>query len=197
MSDTTPKTPESEDRDVLIEGHVYDGIQEYDNPMPGWWLAIFYVTIAWSVFYVIGISVGWINTYQDDLQAQTEWLAEVQYNAALLSPEVTPEYLDEKIESGEFLAVGTAAYASTCAACHGSSGEGGIGANLTDNAWLHGGSPMDIYHVVDEGILEKGMPAWGSALTHDKLVGVVTYIESIRNTNVAGKAPEGTEYVPE
>src|SRR5690554_8074002 len=65
-------------RDVLIEGHDYDGIQEYDNPMPGWWLAIFYITIAWSVFYVIGISVGWLNTYEKDLEKETEWLEGVR-----------------------------------------------------------------------------------------------------------------------
>ena len=183
-------------RDVLIEGHDYDGIQEYDNPMPGWWLAIFYITIAWSVFYVIGISVGWLNTYEKDLEKETEWLEGVRA-AAIPEEAVTPEYLAEKIASGEYLEVGTSTYATTCASCHGEKGEGGIGPNLTDNAWLHGGSLMEIYTVVDEGVLDKGMPAWGAALSRDKVLGVVHFIDAIRNTNEPGKSPEGTEYVPE
>lgn len=194
MSQPTQKS----DRDIVIEGHDYDGIEEFDNPMPGWWLAIFYITIAWSAYYVIGISVGWINTYEKDLHKETERLAELQYQASLLAPEVTPELLAEAVESGEFMATGAATFASTCAACHGDAGQGTIGPNLTDANWLHGGSLMEIYDVVDKGVVEKGMPAWGAALPHDKLVGVVSYIDSLRNTNVAGgKAPEGTEYVPE
>lgn len=186
------------ERDVLIEGHDYDGIQEYDNPMPGWWLAIFYITIAWSVYYVIAISVGWINTYEKDLHEEILEIAELKYQAALNAPEVTLEYLNGLVGDPEVLATGQAAFISTCAACHGENGGGTIGPNLTDSYWVHGGGLMDIYEVADKGIVEKGMPPWGGVLSHDQLVGVVTYIDSIRDTNVAGgKEPEGTEYVPE
>lgn len=188
-------TEQNKDEAKLIEGHVYDGIQEYDNPMPKWWLYIFYITIAWSVYYVIAISVGWINDYDANLDKENQKIDALVAAAAEASPEVTPELLDEAIENQEFLSEGEAKYASTCAACHGQSGEGGIGPNLTDNAWIHGGSPTDIYDVIDVGVPDKGMAAWGRALSHPEHVGLVVYIDSIRNTNVeGGKEPEGAAW---
>lgn len=187
-----------QNEDKLIEGHTYDGIQEYDNPMPKWWLYIFYVTIAWSAFYVVGISLGWINNYDATLDKQNQRIDALRAEAALASPPVTVELLDDAIESGELLEVGQAKYASTCAACHGKQGEGGIGPNLTDEAWIHGGSPMDIHHIIDVGVPAKGMAAWGKTLSHDEHVGLVVFIDSIRNTHVdGGKAPEGTAWKPE
>lgn len=187
-----------QNEDKLLEGHTYDGIQEYDNPMPKWWLYLFYLTIAWSVFYVIGISVGWINDYSANLDKQTEKLEAVRAAAAEASPEVTAELLDEAIENEDFIDAGQGKYASTCAACHGDKGQGGIGPNLTDDAWLHGGSPMDIYNVIDVGVPEKGMAAWGATLSHEEHVGLVVFIDSIRNTNVeGGKEPEGTVWEAE
>lgn len=184
---------QNKDEAKLIEGHVYDGIQEYDNPMPKWWLYIFYVTIAWSVYYVIAISVGWINDYDANLAKENEKIDALVAAAAEASPDVTPELLADAIESQEFLGEGEAKYATTCAACHGQAGEGGIGPNLTDNAWIHGGSPLDIYDVIDVGVPDKGMAAWGNSLSHPEHVGLVVFIDSIRNTNVeGGKEPEGT-----
>lgn len=192
------ETKNSADRDVLIEGHTYDGIQEYDNPMPGWWLAIFYITIAWSVYYVIGITVGWINSYEDDLHQQNLHVAELRTAAAAASPDITAEYLAEKATDPAFLAAGEAAFAQTCSACHGPNGGGTIGPNLTDDHLLYGGSLMEIYEIVDKGLPAKGMPAWGPALTHERIVGVVAYVDGLRGTHVAGgKEPEGEEYVPE
>lgn len=188
-------TEQNKDEAKLIEGHVYDGIQEYDNPMPKWWLYIFYITIAWSVYYVIGISLGWINDYDANLDKENQKIDALVAAAAEASPEVTPELLDAAIESQEFLVEGEAKYASTCSACHGRAGEGGIGPNLTDNAWIHGGSPMDVYHIIDVGVPAKGMAAWGKTLSHPEHVGLVVFMETIRNTNVeGGKEPEGTAW---
>lgn len=187
-----------QNEEKLLEGHTYDGIQEYDNPMPKWWLYIFYLTIAWSVFYVIAIEVGWINKYEGRLDKENQRVEALRAAAAAANPEVTPDLLDDAIESGELLEIGQAKYASTCAACHGQAGEGGIGPNLTDDAWLHGGSPMDIHHIIDVGVPAKGMAAWGKTLSHEEHVGLVVFIDSIRNTNVdGGKPPEGTPWEQE
>lgn len=191
-------TEQNKDEAKLIEGHVYDGIQEYDNPMPKWWLYIFYLTIAWSVYYVIAISVGWINDYEARLDKENQKIDALVTAAAEAAPEVTPELLADAIENHDFIDEGEAKYASTCAACHGQAGEGGIGPNLTDNAWIHGGSPMDIHHIIDVGVPEKGMAAWGDTLSHSEHVGLVVFLETIRNTNVeGGKEPEGIAWDPE
>lgn len=186
---------EEQDYGTLIEGHTYDGIEEYDNPMPRWWLYTFYLTIAWGIFYLIGISVGWIDTYEDSLAKENVKIDKLVAAAAEAAPDVTPESLQEAVASGEYLESGKAAFVAYCAACHGQNGEGGVGPNLTDSSWIHGGTLMDIYRVADEGVIEKSMPAWGAVLKHDGLLGVVTYIDSIRDTNVeGGKEAQGTVY---
>lgn len=191
------QTPTTPDRDVLIEGHDYDGILEYDNPMPSWWLAIFFITILWSVVYVAGISFGFINTYEDDLARQTARLEEVRAASVPAVP-VDAEYLASFVGNPDTLAAGKSAFATYCVACHGPEGQGGIGPNLTDAYWIHGGSLMDIYNVANDGVIEKGMAAWGNTLSHENLVGVVLYIDSIRGTTPANpKDPEGTLYEAE
>ncbi|TDP62685.1 cbb3-type cytochrome c oxidase N-terminal domain-containing protein [Bradymonas sediminis] len=193
-----PETKPEEEFGVLIEGHTYDGIKEYDNPMPKWWLYTFYASIVWGVFYLVGINVGWIDTYEDTLKKENARIDAIVAQAAEASPEITPEYLREAVDSGEYLESGKAAFAAYCASCHGQNGEGLVGPNLTDSSWLHGGSLMDIYTVADQGVLEKAMPAWGAVLKHDGLLGVVSYIDSIRDTNVeGGKEAQGTVYKPE
>jgi len=182
---------------TLIEGHTYDGIQEYDNPMPKWWLYLFYLTIAWGVFYLVGINVGWIDTYQDTLAKENSRIDALVAAAAEASPEITPEFLQQVVASGEHLDTGKAAFATFCASCHGQNGEGMVGPNLTDSAWIHGGTLTDIYVVADKGVLDKGMPAWGAILKAEQMLGIVTYIDSIRDTNVAGgKEPQGIPMEP-
>ncbi len=193
MANETPQQSE----DVIIEGHTYDGIQEYDNPMPKWWVLMFWATIVWSVFYVIAISVGWINSYDGNLEKQNDRVDGLRAAAADANPAITPEYLKDVTHDDALIAVGQTTFTAVCAACHGDKGQGLIGPNLTDDAWLHGGSLMEIYDVVTDGVPHKGMPAWGNSLKHDQRVGVVAYIDSIRDTNVAGgKAPEGDIYAP-
>jgi cytochrome c oxidase cbb3-type subunit 3 len=81
-----------------------------------------------------------------------------------------------------------------CVQCHLAKGQGGIGPNLTDNHWIHGnGSLMDIYKVVNEGVLSKGMPNWGKQLRPMELRKVVAYLGTLRGTLVPGKPPEGIE----
>jgi cytochrome c oxidase cbb3-type subunit III len=81
-----------------------------------------------------------------------------------------------------------------CAPCHGASGQGLIGPNLTDSAWVHGkGTLTDIYGVVEGGVAAKGMPAWGRQLTPIELRKVVGFVGTLRGTNVPGKAAEGTQ----
>lgn len=182
-------TPE---QDVIIEGHDYDGILEYDNPMPRWWLAIFGITVVWSGYYVLGISMGWINTYEKDLAAESEIIDAQQAAWRASQIPVDQAYLEGKRQDPAIMAAGKAAFDMNCAACHGFNGEGMIGPNLTDDYWLHGGALMDIYNVANDGVLDKGMPAWGALLTHEELIGTVAYIDSLRGSNPANaKAAQG------
>lgn len=196
MSQQTNQEPEaSVHSDLLIDGHDYDGIQEYDNPMPAWWLWIFFITIVWSLFYVVGINAGFVNTYGEDLRQAQRAHEVVRQAHAMASPTVDEAMIAALIGDADVLTRGRNAYMGSCAACHGQAGEGGIGTNLADEYWLHGGDLESIYTSVYEGIPAKGMPGWGPILTLDDIIATVVFIDSLRGTDPPNaKAPEGTLY---
>jgi len=181
--------------DRVLE-HTYDGIQEYDNPMPRWWLATFVATIVYSVLYVfnigpIGSGKGRIAEYEADMQA---------FAAAHPAPtggDVSNDALAALVADPAALRTGKTTYDSYCASCHRQDGGGLIGPNLTDAYWLHGGAGTDIYKSVVEGVLAKGMPPWGKSLKQDQLTTVVAYVISLQGTNPANpKAPQGELLAP-
>ena len=193
---TEKKSPPSQD---VIRAHSYDGIQEYDNPLPGWWTWIFYATILWSVVYVVGIALGFINSYEEDLAEGNAEVASIQraYQELHPQPKLDAAQLQEIVASPERAQAGQSVYADKCASCHGPEGGGLIGPNLTDKHWISGGSLTDVFTVIKEGNLEKGMPAWGSQLKPDELLAVFTYVHSIQGTSPIGaKPPQGQLYEP-
>lgn len=162
-------------------GHVYDGIEEYDNPMPRWWLWMFYLTIVFAIVYLIlypGLGkfkgvLGWsqISQYEEEVaEADAQYLPLFEKYAAMSVEDLQNE--------PEALQMGQSIFANTCFGCHGADGRGGIGfPNLTDDDWLYGGKPEDIMYSIMEG--RKGaMPAWGGALGEEGVSQVVHYILS-------------------
>ena len=190
--------PQKDDAgDPIIKGHQYDGIQEYDNPMPSWWVWIFIGSFFFSIFYVLGIQVfGFINTYEDDLQESLAELESVRATFAASQPvfSVDDATLAAYVNDAEKIAAGAASFAAQCAVCHGAEGQGLIGPNLTDDHSITGGTNTDIYTVISKGSLEKGMPPWEGMFTPEQRAELVAYIRSIEGTNPANpKAPEGEQ----
>lgn len=173
----------------LIE-HNYDGIQEYDNPLPRWWVYLFYATIVFSILYLlnvpgVGIGKGRIANYEADMAA---------WKAAHPEPEggASPEQLAALATDQAALATGKQVYATNCASCHRADGGGMIGPNLTDDYWIHGSSLPEIHTTIVEGVLAKGMPNWGKLLKPDQVNAVTVYVASLKGSNPANpKAPEG------
>jgi cytochrome c oxidase cbb3-type subunit III len=177
-------------------GHTYDGIQEYDNPMPRWWLTTFALTIVFSVLYVINI--GPIGSGEGRIADYERTLRE--YAAAHPAPAgggATPEQLSALLTDEEALEEGKETYTSYCASCHGPDGGGIIGPNLADAYWLHGGDIGSIYKTVSQGVLAKGMPPWEKSLKPDQLQAVVAYVASLKGSTPANpKAPQGELVTP-
>lgn len=188
----TDKTPEGQDNAHLLLDHEYDGIQEYDNPMPRWWLATFWVTIIFAVLYVLNAPVfgrgpGQIAEYEADMQAAEAILAANDPLAGM-----TGELLMARVSDPAELEFGSATFASNCAACHAADGGGGIGPNLTDAWTLHGSEPMAVLRLINSGVAEKGMPPWGKVLQPEQLLAVAAYVISLDGkTSAAPKAPQG------
>jgi cytochrome c oxidase cbb3-type subunit III len=204
---THPDSPHDADRlppetpDAPVTGHNYDGIKEYDNPMPGWWVWLFVATVVWSVFYVVGVHfTDWVNTYEQDLAAETARLEQVRTEYAAANPglRVDAAALREMAADAGAVQAGAATYAAMCAACHGDQGQGLIGPNLTDRFYLHGGSAMELFDVITHGVPDRGMPPWESALSVEGRAQLVAFIRSIEGTTPPNpKAAEGTEFFGE
>lgn len=168
--------------------HEYDGIQEEDNHLPNWWLAILFATIAFGFLYwFLFHTTKTRPTHEDVYQADVAALKKARLEANPTSDEAIIALSQDpaRVEEGKQV------FASTCAACHAAEGQGLVGPNLTDRYWLHGDKPGDLVKAVTDGFPEKGMPAWGGMLGPDKVRKVAAFVLTLKGKNVPGKEPQG------
>ena len=170
--------------------HEYDGIQEADNELPTWWLGTFYGAIVFAIFYWF-----YFHEYEIGSLPNEAYAAEMSENAGPGS-EVPESVLLEVAADPASVTAGSASFDQYCVPCHAAQAEGNIGPNLTDGFWLHGGSPQDIHRVIYDGVLTKGMPAWGASLGAEAAQELTAFVLSVRDTNVEGKAAEGEPWAP-
>ncbi len=195
MSENESKTNSTVPDEPIISGHSYDGIEEYDNPMPGWWVWLFIASIVWSPIYILGVhQFGFINSYEDDLSEQQTELVEIRaaFEAANPTATVTEESIAAYVGVQEHIDSGAVLYSTNCAMCHANNAGGLIGPNLTDEYWIHGSKNTDMFTVITEGVLEKGMTPWGAFLSAEQRSQLIAFIRSVQGSNPEGaKAPEG------
>jgi cytochrome c oxidase cbb3-type subunit 3 len=187
-----------EEKQMMLD-HNYDGIVELDNHMPPWLVNVFYLTIAFAVVYFTYYSVLGLGKTQLEEYAEEQRLAAIQieqYQAMAVSS------IDENSvvfdESASALSAGQQIFSANCVACHASDGGGGVGPNLTDEYWIHGGSIQDIFKVTKYGVPEKGMIPWADQLSPEEMQQVSSYIKTLLGTTPANpKAPQGEKFEPE
>lgn len=181
---------QTEDR-LLDADHDFDGIQEYDNPMPRWWLWIFYASIAFVPLYLVlpgrfGAGKGAVAEYEAEVAAYQ--LEHPPSSGGLITDEAVLAFSRDP----RVVADGRAIFATNCAVCHRPDGGGLIGPNLADDSWIHGDAPAAIHLTIAEGVLTKGMPAWARILKPDQVNAVAAYVLTLKGTNPpAPKPPEG------
>lgn len=181
--------------------HELDGIKEYDNPMPGWLMAIWWGSLLFAagylIFYALSFGEG---SLEAEYRAQTQQaVAEVQayFDAHPLVPP-SPASLLAGARDAAVLDAGAARFVRSCAPCHGDQAQGLIGPNLTDDRWLHGGSVEQVFQTVAKGWPAKGMPPWGRTMKPDELAALVSYVRSLQGSNPPGaRPPEGEVVAPE
>ena len=190
--------PDEPAPEARLVGHAYDGIHEYDNPLPGWWSAIFWATIAFSVGYAVFYHVaGYGKTPQQSYESalatyEGQRGARDQAEAA----SVNEDALARRALDPAALATGRGVFASRCVTCHADDGRGLIGPNLTDGYQLHGASRMDLYTTVKKGVPGTAMLAWGEQLPPADVIAVAAYVATLRGQNVPGKGREGQPVQP-
>jgi cytochrome c oxidase cbb3-type subunit 3 len=179
------------DRDRLL-AHDYDGIEEYDNPLPGWWVWIFWATIIFSLGYWLYYQIGPGPTIIAQYDAEVRTAAERQAKLAPATGGVTDEVIIALTKNPRAMASAKEIFTTRCAPCHGPQGQGLIGPNLTDDYWLHGGRPTEILHTITEGVPDKGMVPWKDQLKPEELSTMAAYVLSLAGTNPPNpKAPQG------
>jgi cytochrome c oxidase cbb3-type subunit 3 len=178
-ADPNPKPPEPE-----VRPHVYDGIREFNNRLPNWWLFTLYGAILFWVGY-------W--AYYEWFKAAPEGAGSVEMEMTRIEAAKLAAAATANIDDGSLWAMsrnpvlveaGRQTFDANCVACHLKSLRGksespaAIGPDLTDQAWIHGGNPTDLYRTVTEGVPVKGMPTWGPVLGAKRITEAVAYVLS-------------------
>ncbi|SDI74367.1 cytochrome-c oxidase, cbb3-type subunit III [Lutimaribacter saemankumensis] len=204
--------------DVETTGHEWDGIEEYNNPLPRWWLWVFYATIVWGIWYTVAYPAwpgvkeatsGYLgfSTRGQVAEDIAEFEAKLEpINAKLVAADLNEIRGNDELE-GYAVSAGAAVFKTWCAQCHGSGAAGAKGyPNLQDDAWLWGGTMEDIHYTVAHGIRNEEdpdaryseMPAFGrdELLTAEEVDQVVNYVMSLSPANPpvdAGLVEAGAE----
>jgi cytochrome c oxidase cbb3-type subunit 3 len=153
-----------------LMGHAdeADGIEEYDNPLPDWWLGLFWLCVIWAVGYTVHYH------FIGDRSQTAEFEAEMA--AAALRWPVQAAADVEFAMTPEAIAGGETVYNMYCFVCHGQNLEGGIGQSFLDDVWLHGSTPEEVIHTITEGVPLMGMSPWGPVLSAEQINHAAAYI---------------------
>jgi len=173
----------SGDQDTKLRPHNYDGIQEYDNRLPNWWLYTLYGAIAFFVFYWAAHQIWHI--FPSDSERINAAMSQIQARQMASSIDVSnDDKLWELSKNPVFVEAGKQTFVSLCTPCHLASLKGkhenpaAVGPDLTDTAWIHGGLPKEVFTTVTNGVPLKGMPTWGPVLGQKKTAEVVAFVLS-------------------
>jgi cytochrome c oxidase cbb3-type subunit 3 len=190
--------PVSREKEVDL-GHSFDGIRELDNRLPPWWLGLFYGSIIFAVVYMYYYHFS--GNEWSSRGEYSEEMAEAERSKRLYRVQMA-DVVDE--ESVQFLTdelaleQGNVIFQSNCATCHGENGEGGVGPNLTDPYWIHGGTINDVFSVIKYGVPEKGMVSWQAQVRPAAMEKVASFIMTLQGTEPENaKEQEGQYHDPE
>ncbi len=177
-------------------GHVWDdNLEELNNPLPRWWLYMFYITIVFGIVYLIlypgmGSFSGVFNWTQVNQLEREEAAATEQY--APLYDGFMEKDVAALASDADAMKTGERLFVNYCSTCHGSDARGARGfPNLRDNDWLYGGTPEAIKHTIVNGRQAVGMVAWEAPLGGEQGVADVTeYVMSLSGRDVDTAAAE-------
>jgi cytochrome c oxidase cbb3-type subunit 3 len=189
---TMKKRPE-ESAEGQSTGHTWDGLQELNNPLPRWWLWLFYITIIFGLSYLVvfpglgnfkGLG-NWSSTGQYEQEVAD---ADAKYKPIFAAFSATS--IPELARDANALKAGERLFSNYCAQCHGSDAQGTTGfPNLSDSDWLWGGEPEMIKTSIMNG-RNGNMPPMGAALGDQGVADVVNYVQSLSGRDVDAASAE-------
>ncbi len=184
-----------EEESSLDVGHSYDGIKELDNVTPPWF------TIAFIITIIFGLGYLWRYHVANAAPGQYEEY-EISVTKANLAKEAYLKLKGDAVNESTVTMVDAAGidagkklYISNCVACHGNELQGGVGPNLVDDYWIHGGKLGDIFKIIKLGVVEKGMMSWKDVFSADQIAQIASFIKSEHGKKPTGaKEPQGELY---
>jgi cytochrome c oxidase cbb3-type subunit 3 len=187
----TRAVPIEKEADVLLD-HDYDGIRELDNALPPWWKYGFYITIVIGFIYLYNYHVSGTGKNPEQEYAVEMAEGKKQEEAYMAKTKDLVDETNITLSDAFGIAAGKELYTQSCVACHAADGGGGIGPNLTDVNWIHGGSLNDIYKTIKNGYPEKGMQSWQSMYSPVQMKNLTSFVKSLQGTAPASpKDPQG------
>ncbi len=187
--------PVEQEKNIELD-HSYDGIKELDNHLPPWWKWLFYGTIGWAVVYIIVFHFS--NSLPLSAEEYQNEVALAEEKARQLRASQPQVAIDENAltftKDAAIIEKGKSVFTEyNCGSCHRNDGGGNtIGPNLTDEYWLHGGDIKNVFSTIKNGVVEKGMPAWGKSMKPEAVRDVTFFVMSLQGTNPQNaKAPQG------
>ena len=187
------RAPLEKEKDILLN-HNYDGIRELDNVLPPWWVAMFYISIIFGVFYLgyYHFSDNGISSAQEYEIAMEHAEKEVKAYLAKQADAVDETNVVLLTEDAD-LSIGESIFKNKCLVCHGQYGEGNtVGPNLTDKYWLNGGGIKNVFTTIKYGVPQKGMISWKSQIRASDMQKVASYILSLQGTDPPNaREPQG------
>lgn len=191
------KSYATEKGEVLLRPHEFDGIQEYDQMLPNWWLVIFFSSLIFFIgYWITYYQFGWFRSDEDTVNHQLALISEAKQKEL----EAMLAKLDDKTLITQFaaddavVAAGRETYMANCIACHGQDLHAKIdlgggesvslpGLSLTDGAWKYGPKPMDVFKIIHDGTPAESpghngarMEAWGQKLPPMRVVELTAFI---------------------
>jgi len=171
-------------------GHVWDGdLEELNNPMPRWWLWLFYGSVIFAIAYLVlypGLgryegTLGWSSEGQYEIQmARASEAFNERFGELAASP------LVDLAQNEDALRMGRNLYAHNCSTCHGSDARGAQGyPNLTDDHWTWGSEPEQILTSIHQG-RQAAMPGFGAILNDQAVTRTATYVQQLAGESVDG-----------
>lgn len=195
MANKTDQNIILEDEKKILLDHDYDGIQELNNPLPTWWKMTFYGGILYAIGYFIYYQLLSGPTLKDEYLRELATVEEIRQAQSAQASEFNLEIFTNWQNNNDWKALGSTVFEEYCIACHMEKGQGDVGPNLTDSYWLYGdGTYPHLYNIVYHGNEENGMPIWSEMISQEEIFAVISYVVTLRNTQVEGKEPEGEKF---
>lgn len=183
---------------TIDTGHNYDGIRELDNITPPWFTTAFVLSIIFAIVYLYRYHVAesaplQLEEYNIEMAAVDADKAKTDANVETITAENVKMLGAADIEKGKML------FTANCVSCHGANAAsmpGGVGPNLTDEYWIHGGGIADVFNSITNGWPEKGMISWKSQLSSQQIAQISSYVLSTKGSVTSGgKEAQGEIYV--